>query len=208
MAELFKNAATLLEWEIEEAEASRDVAIETVDGTAVLADRPPVRKNNVVSINEKLWTLQLRAATEMLAQIGIDSVQVQARVLPTIPQLARLRTESVAAIIHDLTLLLGSSEQTAAAVLEEPLLLGYDAKEHLEPGIQYLLTMNAMSERAAAGKLAAQHPGLLKWAIEGKMKERRMSGMLSGLKASTAGTTILAGRAFSDLASTRKRTGL
>lgn len=206
--EVLNAAVALLEWEKDEATSSRGVEIDLVDAKFTLGERADAPSDVVGLIDHELWRRRLELNTASLLDIGIDAATIQQRILPSIPQLARLNTEEVVAMIHGLTSFLGGPEQAAAAMIEEPLLLGYTVKEHLEPGIQFLVVINAMADEAAAGKLAADNPALLKWAIDGSIKERRMSGLLSGLKGSAEGAVVGTGRAISELTNTRRRTGL
>lgn len=214
LADLLPAAAAPLPWEIAAAEAAELRRAIAVGGlSARLLKLAGGGKGGERACGASgpeadvaAWGAHLEAVTLVLAEeTGVEESMINERFLPTIPQLLRLGPAHVSSTVQRLESFLGGKTQVANAIMEEPLLLGYAAAEHLDPGILYLLDMTGAADEAAAARLVEASPGLLRWAVEGSLALQRFNSLNSDAKVETAGALASAARAASSIAGLRNK---
>jgi len=168
-------------------------------------DEPP---NSAETTDRSLWRPRLEAIAALLAAAGLSAPELRGRLLPALPQLARLEPVAVAAALEFLEGALGGTEVAVAAILEEPSLLACSVEEHLAPAMQFLETMAGAPDALAAGRMAAESPPLLRWAVEGSLRERRLQAASRAASSASMAAAAALARGATEVRAARGRPGV
>lgn len=172
-----------------------DPVSETVTPAASTAGR--------AAVDAERWADQLEETTALLAAAGLGDDALRQTLLPGLPQLPRLAPPAVAAAMAFLEDVLGSRDEAVAAVLEEPSLLACDVEEHLAPAMEFLQTMAGAGDAAEAGRMVAQSAGLLRWAVEGSLRERQLQAAMRTASAGNAASAVALAQGIRDVRAAR-----
>lgn len=213
-AVMLERAKAPLPWEEATQSAERPlidpaVVLGYTDDALPLADpTPPSSRSSggaAATMADEAGEFQrrLEANAKLLAAIGIDDAALAEKVLPALPQLARLEPAVVEETLEWLRQLMGDHAEVRDAVLEEPLLVSYEVAAHLEPGMQFLVHMSGGGE-AAARIMAVKSPQMLRWAVDGGINERARAALSSEARFASAKAMAAGLRAAADVSSIRR----
>uniref|UniRef100_A0A7S4Q998 Uncharacterized protein n=1 Tax=Alexandrium monilatum TaxID=311494 RepID=A0A7S4Q998_9DINO len=217
-AELLEAAAAPTRWDALADNLGAPAVIEpaaALDYPALGSDpayetgaRPAADAAAEAAADREAWAARLEETGALLAAAGLEAHDLRDRLLPAVPQLLRLEPAAVGAALAFLVETFGGEGEAVEAILEEPSLLACDVEEHLAPAMEFLEVMTGSSDAAGARRMASQSPGLLRWAVEGSLRERCLQATSRAASRASAATAAMLGRGLAEVRAARGRSSV